>query len=103
MEYPRSQRRGAPWCWQIQCRIQETLHFLLGVQVRPGARRSVRQEVDWWNLGSCVGGAAIASEAAHEAKAPGQILLQGFTQCVHRAPPGHGRASERSEPISARA
>src|SRR5215813_9509116 len=70
MEHPRSQCGASTWRWQFQCGIQETLQFLLGIQVRRGARRSVGQEFDGWNLGSCIDRAARASEAAYEAKPP---------------------------------
>ena len=52
MEHPRPQRRRRPLRRQLQCRIQQALHFLLGVQVGPGAGRAVRQQFRRRNLGS---------------------------------------------------
>ena len=52
----------------LQCHIQPPPDLVLGVHVRPGARRSVRQQAEWRYLGAVVGGAAMAGEAAHEAK-----------------------------------
>jgi hypothetical protein len=73
VEDPGPQRRRRPGNRQLQRRIEQPPDLALGVWVRPGARRVVRQQAERWNLGSAVGGTAMAGEAAHEAKPPSPL------------------------------
>ena len=67
---PGPQRRRRPCGRQLQRRLQQVQHFVLGVQVGPGAGRSIRQERRRRNFGERIGGAVVASKAAYEAKSP---------------------------------
>src|SRR5260370_33089542 len=70
MKDPGPQRRRWPPGRQLQRRVQQSLHFLFGVQVGPGSSRSFGQERRRRTLGARMGSTAVASQAAYEAKSP---------------------------------
>ena len=87
VEHPWPQRRRWPSRRQFQRRIQQAPDLFLGVQMRPGAGGSMRQQAHRRHLRAAVGGAAVTGKAAHEAKPSGPLgWLHRRTVAPTRAP-----------------